>query len=159
MSGKVIRVEVIAFFNRFPQKMCTCEEISEILQKPQEEVESQLESLVRLGLLERLDEGGAAIFRARAAYTGVNHCHFHVETRKSVDVDGASRASATEAEEVLGGWKDHLEEAPNPMAMPVTGAGGAAEALKQCDGTEPSVDDFSKADRGDHRRRYLSMFL
>ncbi|MBC7230170.1 MAG: hypothetical protein H5T74_07250 [Actinobacteria bacterium] len=69
MSGKLVRVEAIAFFNRYPHRRCTCEEVAEHLARTKDDVEPQLEALVRLGILDRFDEGRKVYYRARSAYT------------------------------------------------------------------------------------------
>ncbi len=78
MSGKLVRVEVIAFFNRYPHRLCTCEEVAEHLARTSEDVEPQLESLVRLGILDRFDEGRKVYYRARSAYTNGSGHHERV---------------------------------------------------------------------------------
>jgi hypothetical protein len=65
MSGKVVRVEVIAYFNHHPHRRCTCDEIARLLRKEREEVEPQLENLVRLGILERHEEGRMVLYGPR----------------------------------------------------------------------------------------------
>ena len=75
MSGKAIRVEVISYFNQHPHRRCTCDEIADILQKDRAEVEPQLESLVRLGILDRYAEGETAFYGARSNFTGEKGRH------------------------------------------------------------------------------------
>lgn len=74
MSGKIIRVEVISFFNRNPGRRCTCEEISGMLFKTSEEVKPELDNLVRLGILDCIEDGKRISYAAREAYTsGARH--------------------------------------------------------------------------------------
>ncbi len=93
MSGKAVRVEIIAFFNHCPQRSCTCEEVAEALQRAEEEVEPQLDKLVVLGILDRFKEGDAVWYQARAAYSGGNGHHTNLENGARAEEAGGSHKS------------------------------------------------------------------
>ncbi len=63
VPDRVVRVELITFYHRNPHLCETSEAICSCLNYSAEQVARQLEELVRLNILERMEKDGAVFYR------------------------------------------------------------------------------------------------
>ena len=63
IPDRVIRVELISFFNRFPATVGSSGELARLLGRNSEQVERQLDDLVQLRILEKVGENGHRFYR------------------------------------------------------------------------------------------------
>lgn len=83
VPGRVVRIELISYFNLFPETVATSEEMARRLKRGAEQVARQMNDLVELGILEQTTDGERVLYSyiapismnlmSRKAYTKVEN--------------------------------------------------------------------------------------
>lgn len=62
VPGRVVRIELISFFNLYPETVATSEEMARRLKRGTEQVVRQMNDLVELGILEQTIDGERVLY-------------------------------------------------------------------------------------------------
>jgi|GEM_PF-1376320 len=120
MPNRVVKIELISYFNRYPETVATCEEMASRLDREIAQVECQMEELVELRILDRTCDGSRILYSYISPMSvslrtkrGLNHAH--EDTFSGVHSPGGT--DGRRAERGLDGEEDEVIAPGSGVAM------------------------------------------